>query len=159
MLSFYPRFTFAPSITFQQLLAVLLDHWKAPSFFILDWYCIFCLSHSHLLAHQSAVAMKITVLSFHPVLRTPPPPVSCQSKLKSRVRWLLALHSRRLRVPDIVLTRCSRATAMAGLRISTGRPARVGDFPAVRQEVASALSPQSAVHLKVLHSSTSRFFH
>lgn len=36
---------------------------------------------------------------------------------------------------------------------------RMGVFPAARQEMASAVSPQSAAHLKVLHSSTSRFFH
>lgn len=100
-------------------------------------------------------------------------PSCCPTQTFEFLRWLPVWRERQLRWcacsalalqgrlcwPDSTLTRCSCETAMSAFQISTRSSTRMGVFPAARQEMALAVSPQSAVHLKVLHSSTSRFFH
>lgn len=158
--SSYAKFTFPPPSSFSNL---LFDHWKPLQ--IQGHYSFWTATVSFLVFPFSPTYFSILLLPLKYPSCCPSQfseflqwlPVSCQRQLWWCVCLPLALHG--LCWPDSTLTRCSCSTAMPASQISTGSSTRTGVFPAARQEMASAVSPQSAVHLKVLHSSTSRFFH
>lgn len=151
MFSSYAKFTFPPPAPSSSLF-LFFDHWKPLQM------------QGHYSFWTASVFSVFPILTYFPILLQPLKyPSCCPTQFFDFLRWLPVSCQRQLwwLSPGTAQLAWQHVHEVQPCLLYTfpQHSARMGVFPAARQEMASAVSPQSAAHLKVLHSSTSRFFH